>query len=277
MPRRPVIPGYRLLDRLGGGPCCEVFAADPQTLDEPVAIKTLKPEKAADPKALTLLEREARAAERVSHRHLIRILDRQLVAPPYFLVLELLPGQSAKVRVRSRGRLPLASALAVARQVAEALAALHAAGFIHGDVKSDNIRLVSASRAVLLDLGFAHAPGEHPGCGSKPALMGTPNYMAPELCTKFADDTAAADIFSLGVTLVELLTGKLPYPGGTAREVVQRRPTDGPAQLLGDWPPGLPELVATMTDPEPDRRPSAKRLVQKLIALQILTMRKRAG
>ena len=191
----------------------------------------------------------------------------------------MLPGQSAKRRV-IRGRLPVPTALAIARQVAEALATLHAGGFIHGDVKADNIRLVSTSRAVLVDLGFAHRPGEHPGATGAALMMGTPNYMAPELCQPPVTDTPAADIFALGVTLYLLLTGLLPYPEGATKDVVRRRRTDDPADLnrvRGEWVNGLPELLRSMTDPDPTARPRAKQLVHKLIALQILTMRKRAG
>jgi serine/threonine protein kinase len=111
-------------------------------------------------------------------------------------------------------------------------------------------------------------------------MMGTPNYMAPELCEAPVDDTPAADVFALGVTLYLLLTGRLPYPEGTAKQVVQRRRTDDAADLnrvRGDWVNGLPELVSAMTDPDPTNRPRAKQLVNKLIALQILTMRKQAG
>jgi serine/threonine protein kinase len=280
MRRRPVVPGYCLLDRLGGGPLAEVFAAEPAGGGPRVAIKVLRPEKLDDIGAVTLIRREAQAGLAVRHRHLVPVLDAFTSAPPYFLLMELLPGGSVKRRVLDRGRLPLALALAAGRQIAEALAALHAAGFVHGDVKTDNVRLVSPGRAVLVDLGFAHAPGdlvEWAECGH---MMGTPNYIAPELCWKPPIDTFAADVFALGVTLYELLTGKLPFPTGAVRDVVRRRRTDGAVELLqvpGTWPAGLPELLTKLTLPDPADRPQAKQVVQKLIALQILAMRKRAG
>jgi serine/threonine protein kinase len=268
------------LDRLGGGPHADVYAAEPAGGGDPVAVKVLRPECRDDPGPITLIRREGRAGQAVRHRHLVAVTEAHTAGPPYFLVMELLPGRSAKRRVETRGRLPLPTALAVGRQAAEALAALHAAGFVHGDVKTDNVRLVVPGRAVLVDLGFAHSPGDLITWAETGHMMGTPNYLAPELCVKPPNDTPAADVFGLGVTLFELLTGKLPYPTGPARDVVKRRRTDGPADLrraAGEWPNGLPELVTAATAPNPADRPRARQLVQKLIALQILAMRKRAG
>ena len=280
MPARPAVPGFRLLARLGGGPHADVYSAAPAGGGDPVAVKVLRPDCEDDPAVRTLLRREARAGLAVRHRHLVAVLHAHTAEPPYFLVMELLPGQSAKRRLTDRGPLPLPVALAVGRQAAEALAALHAAGFVHGDVKTDNVRLVAPGRAVLVDLGFAHRPGDLVSWAESGHMMGTPNYLAPELCVKPPDDTPAADVFGLGVTLFELLTGELPYPTGAVRDVVRRRRADGPADLrrvTGEWPTGLPELLAAMTAPDPTDRPRAKPLVQKLIALQILAMRKRAG
>src|SRR5688500_7574430 len=107
MPRRPVVPGYRLLDRLGGGPHADVYAAEPDDGTGPVAVKVLRPEYQDLPDAVTLIRRESRAGLAVRHRHLVPVLDAFTSAPPFFLVMELLPGQSAKQRLQDRGRLPL--------------------------------------------------------------------------------------------------------------------------------------------------------------------------
>jgi serine/threonine protein kinase len=280
MTRRPTVPGFRLLTRLGGGPHADVYAAEPTEGGEPLAVKVLRPEHEDDVTVHALFRREARAGMAVRHRHLVSIVRANTSTPPFFLVMELLGGRSAKRRVQDYGRLPLSVALAVGRQTAEALAALHAAGFVHGDVKSDNVRLVSPGRAVLVDLGFAHRPGDLISWAETGHMMGTPNYLAPELCVKPPIDSFAADIFGLGVTLFELITGKLPYPSGPVRDVIRRRRSDRPADLRrmpGDWPAGLPELLAAMTAPDPTDRPRAKQLVRKLIAQQLLAMRKRAG
>jgi len=280
MPTRPAVPGFRLLGRLGGGPHAEVYEARPEDGGEPVAVKVLRDDCRDNPDAVLLIRREARAGRAVRHRNVVTLIADRTDRPPYFIVMELLPGESAKRRVRDGGRLPLPTALAVGRQVAEGLAALHAAGFVHGDVKTDNVRLASPGRAVLVDLGFTHYPGDLVEWSKSGHMMGTPNYLAPELCRKPPTDTAAADVFGLGVTLFELLTGRLPYRSGPVRDVIRWRREDGPARLdavPGDWPTGLEDLLAGMTARSPADRPRAKPLVQKLIAMQILAMRKRAG
>src|SRR5699024_6703217 len=104
----------------------------------------------------------------------------------------------------------LRTAAWVARQTAEALAALHRAGYVHADVKPENVQLADAGTAVLLDLGFAHRPGETAALSDPGAVLGTANYLAPELCGDTPDDGPAADWYSFGVMLDEMLTGALP-------------------------------------------------------------------
>lgn len=267
-------------DRLGGGPHADVYKAQHVLGGPQLAIKVLRPQSAESPATLKLFQREARIGMSLRHRHLVSILDAFTSASPCYLVMEYLTGQSAKRRVQEHGRLPLVTALAVGRQIAEALAALHAEGFIHGDVKSDNVRLVRPGRAVLVDLGFAHSPGELLAWAERGRMMGTPNYLAPELCWRPPNDTYAADIFSFGVMLYELLTGELPYPRGSVKDVIRRRRSDGAVELQlspGEWPQDLVRLIQRATMPEPRDRPRAKQLVTSLTALQILAMRRKAG
>src|SRR5262249_7588348 len=138
--------------------------------------------------------------------------------PPYFLVMDLLPGESMRRRLRRDYRLEPATALWITRQVAQALAALHHAGFVHGDVKPDNVRILTEGNAMLLDLGFAHRPGENAPLLEQGFVLGTVNYLAPELTGPRPTDNQASDLFSLGVTLFEMLTGQLPFGTGTQPE-----------------------------------------------------------
>src|SRR5207249_8639597 len=142
--------------------------------------------------------REARACLAVSHPHLVKLVEAHVLTPPYFLVMEMLAGESLRRRLRRDYSLDLPTALWVARQTAEALAALHRKGFIHGDVKPDNIRLVADGKAILLDLGFAHRRGENASLLEAGYILGTVNYLAPELCAAELHDDPRADIFSLG-------------------------------------------------------------------------------
>src|SRR5262249_19783581 len=156
------------------------------------------------------------------HPHLVEILYAHVTRPPYFLVLELLPGESVRQRLQREYRIDVATALWIARQTAEALACLHRAGFVHSDVKPDNIHLVDNGTAKLLDLGFAHRPGENARLLEQGYVLGTANYLAPELCGFDPNADQSADVFSLGVALFEMLTGKLPYPRGSCEMTLRR-------------------------------------------------------
>src|SRR5262249_30907067 len=158
-----------------------------------------------------LLQREARAGLAVHHPHLVRIRHAHVMRSPYFLVMDWLPGVSLAQRLRRDYRVELPTALWITRQTAEALYTLHRAGFVHGDVKPDNVRLVDDGTAVLIDLGFAHRPGENAALFREGYVLGTVDYLAPELCGSEPDADQASDLFSLGVTLFEMLTGGLPY------------------------------------------------------------------
>jgi serine/threonine protein kinase len=274
----PAIPGYELLRPLGGGPLTEVYLGHDTTRDTLAAVKVLRPEWADDPTAVQLLRREARAGLAVRHPHLVRLLDAQVAQPPFFLVMELITGESLRERLRREYQLERRVALWVARQIAEALAALHRAGFVHADVKPDNVRLTDAGTAVLMDLGFAHRPGENADLLRQGYILGTADYLAPELCTATPDADQQADVFSLGVMLFELLTGERPYPAGTLAETMAAHAEAGPADLRdypGPWPPRLTELLARMLSRRPGARPRIGAVVQELIDLEIATLQRR--
>ena len=189
--------------------------------------------------------------------------------------MDLLPGESLRDRLRRDYRLDAGAALWVARQTAEALAALHRAGFVHGDVKPENIRLTEAGTAVLIDLGFAHRPGENADLLKRGLILGTANYLAPEVCALVPDADGRADVFSLGVMLFEMLTGALPYPLGTMAETL-RAHRDGRPARLRDQPPLLTVLVARLLAKRPPQRPHAAQVVQNLIGLEIALMQRSA-
>jgi serine/threonine protein kinase len=276
----PTIPGYELLDPLGGGPLTCVYGARDLADDRPCAVKVLRPEWNGDVTAIKLLQREARAGLMVRHPHLVRVLYAHVLTPPYFLVMELLGGESLGRRLRREYRIEVGTAVWVARQTAEALAALHRAGFVHGDVKPDNVRLVGDGTAVLIDLGFAHRPGENDALLRQGYVLGTANYMAPELCRPKPHGDAASDLFSLGVALFETLTGRLPYPEGTVGQTFRRHGCDPPADVRhcgADVPRELALLVGRLMARHPEERPRASAVVRQLIALEIAGLRRRAG
>jgi serine/threonine protein kinase len=274
----PTIPGYELLTRLGGGALTSVYSARDLADDGPCAVKVIREDWEDQATAVKLLQREARACLAVRHPHLVRLRDAHVTRPPYFLVMDLLPGETLRRRLRRDYRLDVPTALWVARQTAEALAALHRAGFVHGDVKPDNVRLTDPGHAVLIDLGFAHRPGENAAMLEQGYVLGTANYLAPELCAAGPADGPACDLFSLGVMLFEMLAGQLPYPAGTVPETLRRHEADPPADVrrhAPGLPAGLASLVGRLLARRPADRPRAAAAVQQLVALEIGAIRRR--
>ena len=192
--------------------------------------------------------------------------------------MEYLAGESARQRLRNGGPLPVSVVLGMARQIAEGLASLHRAGFIHGDVKPTNVILPRPGRATLIDLGFSRRPGELSPWADRGHVIGTANYLAPELAKLPPDDTPAADLFSLGVMLYELLTGTLPYPGQSTTEVIRLRRDCRPALLpSGDRSQIMSRVIARLTDPKGNQRPTARQLVGEFAAMQIAEFGRKAG
>jgi serine/threonine protein kinase len=268
----PTVPGYELIERLGGGPLTWVYSARDCATDELCAVKLLRPDWEDQPTAVKLLQREARTGLSVRHPHLVQFLFAHVTRPPYFLVMELLRGESLRRRLRRDDRLDVPTALPIARQCAEALAVLHKAGFLHGDIKSDNIRLVEEGQAILIDLGFAHRPGENAHLLKRGYVLGTVDYLAPELCAFDEETETCGDLFSFGVTLFEMLTGQLPYPHGSIEQTLRRHSSEPPADIRS-FAPALPSGLAFLIDRllarRPQDRPRAAAVVHQLITLEI--------
>jgi serine/threonine protein kinase len=277
----PHVPGYELAQRLGGGPMTVVYAARDGANGEPCAVKLVRPEWDDQATAVKLLQREARTGLAVRHPHLVRVRHAEVTRPRYFVVMDLVPGETLRRRLRRDYRLAVPDAVWVVRQVAEALAALHRAGFLHGDVKPDNVRLTDAGEAVLIDLGFSHRVGENAAFLREGYVLGTANYLAPELCGSLPAEDFASDLFSLGVLFFETLTGRLPYPTGPVPLTFRRHACDPPADIRrhdGRLPPALVALVERLLAREPEARPRASAVVQQLVKVEIAALRgRRAG
>jgi len=274
----PIIPGYELLRPLGGGPLTHVFAARRLLDGSTCALKLPRPEWADLTDAVRLLRREARALRVIRHAHVVRLIDTHLADEPQFLVLEYLSGESLRDRLQRDFVIQPRETFWIARQIAEGLQAIHAAGCVHGDIKPDNVQLVEGGAAVVLDLGFAHWLGDAASWAAEGYVLGTANYLAPERAALPPRNDFAVDWFSFGVLLFEMLTGELPHQPRSLSEVLNHAIAASAPPAVLRMPERLSALIGGLLNPIPVARPRGPLIVHELIALEIAALgQRRAG
>lgn len=270
---------YRIVSFLGKGAVGEVYEAEDLELADRIAIKILRPEIARDERVLQRFKREIQLARRVTHPNVCRVFD--LVYHPaegpherVFLTMELLHGETLEQALARQGRMSTAEALPVIGHIAAALAAAHANGVVHRDLKSGNVFLVPAapgSRAVVTDFGLAwssiHEDSAAATLTATGELVGSPAYMAPEQ-VRGEETTPATDIYALGVVMFEMITGELPFVGKSAFYTALMRlqePAPSPRVHLSDLDPAWETTVLRCLEREPAARfPTVRHVVRSL-------------
>lgn len=208
------IPGYRVLRELGHGGMANVYLAEQESIEREVALKVMLPALAAsDPSFSARFIREAKIVARLAHPHIIAVYDVGIAGPYHYFSMEYVTGGDLKARIR-QGMMPKL-AFAIIRQVAMALAFAHAKGYVHRDVKPENVLFRQDGTALLTDFGIAKSNEPATRMTATGAVIGTPHYMSPEQAQGHELDHRS-DLYSLGVMLYELLTGDLPYTGSSA-------------------------------------------------------------
>jgi serine/threonine-protein kinase len=226
---------------LAAGGMGEVWAARDLLLDRAVAVKVLGGAFAGDSRAAERLRREARAAGRVEHPAIARVLDLGEDGGRPYLVMELLEGESLAERIARTGPMDPAEAAGVVAAVAGALEAAHRAGIVHRDVKPGNVFLTSDGQVKVLDFGIARAAGD--ATLTTGDLIGTAAYLAPERALGHRA-TAASDVYALGVVLYELLAGRRPFEAGSNIELAMAHVNAEPVPLALAAPSTPPSLAA---------------------------------
>ncbi len=254
---------YRLVRRLGEGGMGEVWEAEDAVLERRVAVKLVSGRQQGDPAVLARFEREAQTGARLSHPGLATVYDYGTAPEGVYLVMELLAGETLAERLR-HGPLPVGEATDVVAQAADALAAAHAAGVIHRDVKPSNLMLTPGGVKVM---DFGIATGEGDPLTATGLVIGTAAYLAPERA-QGRSAGPEADVYGLGLVLVEAVTGEPAVSGATPAETVYAH-VHGTAPDLGERP-DVPAAVADATRralaKEPAARPSAAELAALLRA-----------
>jgi len=256
LPGRLLASRYRIVALLGRGGMGEVYRADDLTLGQPVALKFL-PEKASQDE--TLLERfrnEVRVSRRISHPNVCRVYDVGEVEEHTFFTMEYVDGEDLASLLRRIGRLPADKALEIARQLCAGLAAAHAKGVLHRDLKPANIMLDGRGQVVVTDFGLAGLVDQISGADVR---SGTPAYMAPEQL-EGKEVNVKSDIYSLGLVLYEIFTGKRAFSLESLPALVRARSEQAPSRpstLVKDLDPAVERAIMRCLEPDPALRPNS--------------------
>jgi predicted Ser/Thr protein kinase len=248
---------YRIISLLGKGGMGEVYRADDLTLGQPVALKFLPEPAGNDPELLERFRTEVRISRKVSHPNVCRVYDVGEVDGLTFYAMEYIDGEDLASLLRRIGRLPSDKGLEIARQLCAGLAAAHAKGVLHRDLKPANIMLDGRGQVVVMDFGLAAFVDEITGADVR---SGTPAFMAPEqLAGK--EVTEKSDIYSLGLVLYEIFTGKSAYSADNLADLIKTRnagaPLSRPSTIVKDIDPLVERVILRCLELEPANRPAS--------------------
>lgn len=232
-----------------------VYRGTDTTLDRRVAVKVLRPELSNQPDVVARFRREAHAAAKLNHPNIVQIYDTGVDDGRYYIVMEYLPEMNLKEIIKRYAPLPLDKVVEVAIACCEALAYAHRQGIVHCDVKPHNVLFTDDGRAKLSDFGIAAAVGEA-GLTADGKVLGSAHYIAPEQA-QGAPAGPLSDLYSLGVTLYEALTGRLPFDGETAADIAAqhlREAPPSPRSINPDIPPDVEFIIQKAMARDPQRR-----------------------
>jgi eukaryotic-like serine/threonine-protein kinase len=260
-----ILGPYKILSLLGAGGMGEVYRAYDPRICRQVAIKVLPPNLFSDPDRLRRFDQEARAAGRLSHPNILVIHDVGLDSDSPYLVTEFLEGETLRERLK-RGRIAKTKAIEYAMQIARGIAAAHEKGIVHRDLKPENIFICNDGRVKILDFGLAklthrneteqHNASKVDTATRSGIILGTVGYMSPEQIQGLPADTRS-DIFSFGAILVEMLSGKQAFKGGSSIEILNSILKDEPLELSQrseDFPSMLQRLARSCLEKNPGDR-----------------------
>src|SRR6266568_1456812 len=248
---------YHVRSRIAHGGMATVYLATDTRLDRQVALKVMHAELARDADFVHRFIGEAKSVARLSHQNVVAVFDQGADGPFLYLAMEYVPGRTLKEVLRDSGRFPPATALEIMTGVLDGLAAAHASGMVHRDVKPENVLLTADGRIKVADFGLARAQSAagHTRAG---LLIGTVAYVSPEQVTG-GSTGPGGDVYSAGVMLFELLTGRLPFTGDTPLSVAYQhvnQDVPAPSALVPGIPEAVDQLVLAATSRDPARRPA---------------------
>ena len=261
---------YQIEERLGSGGMGEVYRARHVQMDRPVAIKVLRQQFVEDEAARQRFQIEARTAVLLRHPNALKVTDFGQTSEGFvYIVMELLEGRTLREILSRESPIETARAISIVLQASDAVAAAHDAGIIHRDLKPSNILVTQSAdqpaAVKVLDFGIAKLATnpldddeDVTSVAQRSTVIGTPRYMAPEQ-SNGAELTAAADVYSLGVILYEMLTGMAPFTGSTPAEIAQKHTNDAPhppREIVAAIPEDVERVVLHALEKQPADRPA---------------------
>ena len=271
-----VIGGCRLIRRLGAGAIGVVYEAEQLSVGRKVAVKMLSSKAANDQKVVQRFQREAKLCAQIQHPNVVSVYDCGFERGVHYLIMEYVDGTTLAGMVDERDRLPWREATKLILQVARGVEHAHGLGIVHRDIKPANILVSTDGNAKLADLGLAKqlederniTADEGLGLTMQGVALGSPAYMPPEQIRSAKDVTPASDLYALGASFYQLVTGVLPFDGRTAPEVMTKvlRETAKPiVELVNDVPPAIVAFIDRTLSKDPAGRPAdASRFIVEL-------------
>jgi eukaryotic-like serine/threonine-protein kinase len=258
---------YRLEKRLGGVMGIVYRGIDEQT-GCAVALKVLPKNLAHEPSFVERFKREVKATIMLLHPNIVRIYDAGTEGGVFYMATEFIEGETLNQRLRREGRLDEKLSLWLVREVAKGLAHAHARNVLHRDVKPENVMLSNKGEVKLTDLGLAKFLQDEQRITADGIAVGTPHYISPEQARALKETDHRSDLYSLGVTLFQIVTGSLPYEGDNGAEVMKRHvfeATPDPRSIKLDLNPAIADMIVKLMAKDPRQRyQTADELVKRL-------------
>jgi serine/threonine protein kinase len=261
---------YEIIEELGKGGMGRVYRVVDKKINEEVALKLLAPEIASSKKTIERFKNELKFARKISHKNVCRMYDFNEEEETPYITMEYVPGEDLKSVVRMTGQLSVGRAISIAKQICQGLAEAHQLGIIHRDLKSSNIMIDKRGNVRIMDFGVARSLEAKGTTGAK-IMIGTPEYMSPEQVEgKEADQRS--DIYSLGIILYEMLSGRLPFEGDTSLSIALKHKTDippNPRKFNAQLPEKFSQMILRCLEKDKEKRyQTAEELLSELSRIE---------
>ncbi len=254
---------YRLVAQQGSGGMAVIYKAIDQALGRTVAVKILRPSLTNDPAFLARFRNEARSVANLAHPNIVTVHDVGSDGPTHYIVMEFIEGQDLKRIIKGDGGLPIERALNLAIQICAGIGFAHRAGLVHADVKPQNILVTREDVVKVTDFGIAQALSDAQPGERQAVVWGSPHYFAPEQA-KGEKPSPAADVYSIGIVMFEMLTGRLPYSGANQQELALAHIRER-IPMVTEFNPTVPDSLAKIVYKTMSKDPVARyRLADQL-------------